>query len=182
MQAILRKATVADAEAIARVNLETWQSSYRDVFPKEFLAKLPFNKRLESTRSHLKDLPPQTAAFVVEVPLTGVVGFAIGGRGRERLQDFDGELHGLYVLKDYQRHGLGCQLLTVIVTFLEVNKFKKMFAWTLAASPYTAFYRKLGAVEFGKQMREFGQITRELVAFGWHSISDLLARLEILVK
>jgi GNAT superfamily N-acetyltransferase len=182
MQAMLRKATVADAEAIHRVNIETWQSSYRDVFPEEFLAKLPSVKKRESIRNFLKNLPPQTAAYVVEVPLVGIVGFTFGGQGREKFKDFDGELYGLYVLKEYQRHGLGGLLLRSIATFLEVNKFKKMFAWTLATSPYTAFYRKIGAVECGKEIREFGSITRELIVFGWLNISDLLARLEVLVK
>ncbi len=168
-----------DAEAITRVNVETWQSSYRGIFPEEFLAQRSFTKHLEGTRKYLKNLPPKTTAFVTEEPLAGVVGFSMGGAAREKLQDFDGELHGLYVLKEYQRHGLGRLLVKSIATYCEVSKIRKMFAWTLATSPYTAFYRKLGAVECSKKMREFGPFTRELVAFGWSSISDLLARLEM---
>ena len=168
-----------DAEAITRVNVETWQSSYQGIFPDEFLAKRSFAKHLESTRNLLQNLPPKTTACVAVVPLAGVVGFAFGGTAREQLQDFDGELHGLYVLKEYQRHGLGRLLLKATATYCEVSKFRKMFAWTLAVSPYTAFYRKLGAVECSKKMRDFGPFTRELVAFGWPSISDLLARLDL---
>ncbi len=179
MQVKVRTATVDDAEAINRVNIETWQSSYRGIFPEEFLAKLPLTKRLESTRNFFINLPPKTTAFVTEVPLVGVVGFSMGGATREKFQDFEGELYGLYVLKEYQRHGLGRLLLKATATYCEVSKFRKMFAWTLVASPYAAFYRKLGAVECGKQMRKFGPHSRELVAFGWSSISELLARLEI---
>ncbi len=168
-----------DAEAINRVNIETWQSSYRGIFPDEFLAKLPAVKRLATMRDYLENLPPKTTFFVVEAPLVGIVGFSSGGQAREQLQDFDGELHGLYVLKEYQRHGLGRLLLKAVATYCELCKIKKIHAWTLAASPYTAFYRGLGAVECGKKMREFGPVTRELVAFGWSSISNLLARLEM---
>ncbi len=178
-QAKIRTATVEDAEVINRVNIETWQSSYRGIFPDEFLANRSLAKRTEDMSNYLKKLPPQTTAFVIEAPLAGVVGFAFGGAAREKLQDFDGELHGLYVLRDYQRHGFGSLLLKSIATYCEVCKFQKMYAWTLAASPYTAFYRMLGAVEYEKKMRAFGPYSRELVAFGWSSISDLIARLEM---
>ncbi len=175
----MRTATVDDAEAIARVNVETWRSSYRGIFPDAFLAERSFTKQLEGTRNYLKNLSPKTTAFITEVSLVGVVGFCTGGAAREKIQDFDGELFSLYVLKEYQRHGLGRLLLKATATFCEICKFRKILAWTLAASPFTAFYRSIGAVECGKQMREFGPLTRELVAFGWPSISELLARLEM---
>jgi len=182
MQAKVRTATIEDAEAINRVNILTWQSSYRGIFPDKFLANLPIAKRLKNICQFFRAPPPQSAAFVVEVPIVGIAGFAFGGKAREVIQDYDGELYGLYILQEYQRHRLGRLLLKNIATHLEVRRFTKMFAWTLTVSPYTAFYRGLGAIECGKQIREFGPVSKELVAFGWPSISDLLARLEILVN
>ncbi len=42
---IVREAKIADAPAIARVNLDTWRTAYREIVPADYLAQLSYEKR-----------------------------------------------------------------------------------------------------------------------------------------
>ena len=41
---IVREAKIADAPAIARVNLDTWRTAYRKIIPAYYLAQLSYEK------------------------------------------------------------------------------------------------------------------------------------------
>lgn len=49
--------------------------------------------------------------FVAEDMAGNIVGFSNGGRRRNNEFEHDGELFAIYLLKDYQRIGLGKKLL-----------------------------------------------------------------------
>ncbi|MCZ0900074.1 GNAT family N-acetyltransferase, partial [Microcoleus sp. HI-ES] len=41
---IVREAKIADAPAIARVNLDTWRTAYRKIVPADYLAQMSYEK------------------------------------------------------------------------------------------------------------------------------------------
>lgn len=45
MKLSIREATAADAEAIAKIQIETWQNAYLGLIPNDYLAKLSIPKK-----------------------------------------------------------------------------------------------------------------------------------------
>ena len=46
-ESLIRMALAVDAPAIARVHVDSWRATYRDIVPEEHLAKLSYEKREE---------------------------------------------------------------------------------------------------------------------------------------
>jgi GNAT superfamily N-acetyltransferase len=97
---MIRPGTAADAEAVARVQVQTWQAAYADVLPHEPLMALSPEGRAEGWRNS----PP----LVAEVD-GQVVGFVSVGASRD--EGGDGELFAIYVLPDHWGTGIGRALI-----------------------------------------------------------------------
>ena len=86
--ASIRTATQDDAPSIARVQIETWKTTYRGIVPDAYLAGLDAEQRTMRWGEHLKS--PERI-FVAEQH-GEVVGFISGGPVRESLDAYDAEL------------------------------------------------------------------------------------------
>lgn len=73
--------------------------------------------------------------FVAEDMAGNIVGFSNGGRRRNNEFEHDGELFAIYLLKDYQRIGLGKKLFNSVVESLKDNGYIKMMLWVLKDNP-----------------------------------------------
>jgi hypothetical protein len=63
---LIRRATVDDAQAIATVHVQSWQTSYRDILPKPILDGLNVERRIERWRQTLADATRATFVAVDE--------------------------------------------------------------------------------------------------------------------
>lgn len=97
---MIRRATPADADGIAAVEVRTFRHAYADILDPEFLADLDPAVRAEEWREYVGK--PDRAVFVAEVE-GRVVGYA-------SVRD-DGHLRTLYVDPVAQGAGVGTQLL-----------------------------------------------------------------------
>ncbi|WP_062318042.1 GNAT family N-acetyltransferase [Demequina maris] len=99
---LVRRATVDDAPAIARVHLQSWRETYPPVLPAEVLGGLDLDARTARWQEILDE-----GRSTVHVAVAGgeVVGFASAGDGRHDDAPAPRELEGLYVLA--RRHGTG---------------------------------------------------------------------------
>ena len=116
-QITIRPAVVADADAIARVRVESWRASYRVIVPDAYLDGM---KTEDSSRLWARVLGAASDAactFVAEVD-GELVGFAAGITLAEPKLDFDAELTALYLLPSVQRAGIGRRLLAQVATTL----------------------------------------------------------------
>src|SRR5271157_180304 len=78
MTILYRHASPEDAWAITEVNVATWRSAYRDIFPADFLANRSIPERSAQLEEYLYHLGPDVAFFVaVQVP-DGIVGYVTG--------------------------------------------------------------------------------------------------------
>ncbi len=95
----IRRATLKDAEAIARVHILSWQESYRGIVADDVLDNLSVERRLGQWQRTLSDPQnPYHRAFVGENDRE-IVGFANYGRVLENDPDYAGELYAIYVLQ-----------------------------------------------------------------------------------
>ena len=109
-----------------------------------------------------------------------IVGLASGGPERDGLSGYDGELYGLYVLAEFQRHGVGRALLQVVAQRLTAGGFKAMVIWVLKDNVKArAFYEALGGVLVEEKAITIGGAELIDVAYGWSDIQVIAFHAEI---
>lgn len=116
----IRRATLADAEALSRIGAETFVETFGHMYPPEDLAA--FLKAAYAVEKSLCDFEdPAKAAWLVEAD-GEVVGHALAGPCDLPHADVTptcGELKRLYVLKAFQGGGTGSRLLAETLAWLE---------------------------------------------------------------
>ena len=134
----VRRATIDDAEAIARVQERGWQVAYRHVFPRAVLDRGGFIE-VERWRRRLSSPPPGWSTLVAGDP---VAGFASVGPGRN---DADvGELYALYVEPGRWSTGIGGALIRRAEEVL-ARDFDDAVLWVLEDNPRARrFYERAG--------------------------------------
>jgi GNAT superfamily N-acetyltransferase len=149
MDAVIRRAQVADAPGIARVHWESHQTTY--VLPgrvaRDRVEAWTMRIRISSWTANLaiaNDVYPVPEGFhrmeiwVAEVD-DEVVGWANTSRGRDDDHPRDLELEGLYVLERHHGTGVGQALLDAAIGE------RPAYLWVLADNPRAqAFYRRNG--------------------------------------
>ena len=156
---IVREAKIADAPAIARVNLDTWRTAYREIVPADYLAQLSYEKRETNWRELLvKAEKSEDFVCVAENDEGKIVGFAAGGCERTGKYVYQGELFAIYILEEYQRQGIGRQLVRTVAKKLAELTLNSMVVWVLADNSACRFYEFLG----GEKVEENKQAEQEL--------------------
>src|ERR1700680_2324328 len=103
---VIRPARGGDAEAIARVRVDSWRETYRGMIPQAYLDAM----KLEQSRALWeKVLTAGSTAVSVFVAERGaeIVGFGSGNMLAEPKHGFDAELSAVYVRREFQRAGIG---------------------------------------------------------------------------
>jgi L-amino acid N-acyltransferase YncA len=172
MKFTIRRATIGDAEAIARVHVESWKTTYAQIVRDAFLASLNVEVRSQSWREQIEG--GNSRIFVAESE-ANVIGFGSAGRLRETIGSYDAELYAIYLLREVQRCGAGRALVRTVVDSLRAEGFKGMAVWVLDRNPALSFYKKLGGIQIAAKSIEIGGESLEEVALGWPDL-DTLAR------
>jgi ribosomal protein S18 acetylase RimI-like enzyme len=171
---IIRHAQLSDTPAIAKVHVDSWRSTYYGIVSNEYLSSLSYEKREKIWMNTLVTLPTENSLLVAESPEGKVVGFSYSGPERESDKIYKGEIYGLYLLKPYQRQGIGSQLFRSSVKELLQKKFPSMLIWALVANPACKFYEAMGGKRLREKKVEIGQQKLMEVAFGWMDIRNMV--------
>lgn len=125
---MIRRATPADAEALADIGARTFTETFGHLYPPDDLARfLAQGHTPARARSDLAD--PRTAVWLVEAE-GEVAGYALAGPcglPHPEVAPQDGELKRIYLLKNAQNGGLGGRL------------FEATLAWLLKDGPRTVW-------------------------------------------
>ena len=168
---MIRPATLEDATAIARVHVASWQSTYREMLPDEFLASLSETGYAERWKRVIGDV--SSKVYVAEDG-GEVVGFASGGRERAGETGYTGELYAIYVIDAAKRRGFGRELVRATVAGLRELGLDDMIIWVLRDNqPARSFYERLGGVYVRGQPITIGSVTLEEVSYGWRRLDDV---------
>jgi ribosomal protein S18 acetylase RimI-like enzyme len=166
---MIRDAVVADAEAIARVHIDSWRAAYRGVVPQGYLDSMSYADRKLRWRRQLAD-DDEVATFVADEPHAGIVGFGICGPQRSDGLDSDGELYAIYLLAEYWRRGLGRQLMRAVVAALRARAYSTMGLWVLRDNAACRFYEALGGVKVGEGEHFVGGVCLPKLAYVWRTL------------
>jgi len=169
----IRSVKSTDIKDLAKVHVDTWKTTYKGIVSDEFLQKLSYDEREKLWSTFLKEENINRFIFVVENEFGIVIGFAIGGLERTNNPSYKGELWGIYILKEYQKKGIGKALVKKIIeTLLNLN-ITSMLVWVLKDNPYRSFYENLGGIIVDQKPTEIGQERLIEIAYGWNDIRTL---------
>ena len=141
---MIRPATAEDAEAVARVHLETWRVAYTGIFPREALEDSSAERVARRAEMHRR-APPIVGEVDGEI-----VGFVSVGAAVEA--DADGELYAIYVLPTHWGTGVGRALMQAGEEHLRELGHREAVLWVLEDNPRARrFYEVAGWTEDGKR-------------------------------
>jgi ribosomal protein S18 acetylase RimI-like enzyme len=169
----IRRATIDDAEAIARTRIDGWRASYRGLIPDAFLDAM----ELQASRAvweKILSVDARNAIVVVAARDVEVVGFAAANLLDAPKHGLDAELTGIYVRREFQRAGIGHQLLGAVVAALRLQHPNGLIVWVLAGNkPARAFYEQLGAERLVEQTFQWDGTDLVEAAYGWRNLDAL---------
>jgi ribosomal protein S18 acetylase RimI-like enzyme len=135
----IREATPADIPALARLHVKTWNATYAPL-----LMKGPgYGIRERQWREAFGRKDLHWFCLVVERLDGELVGFAQGNRSDH--PDFAGELNKIYLLREYQRVGLGARLLGHVARQFLSRGIDSMWLFGDARNPSSRAWSALGA-------------------------------------
>jgi ribosomal protein S18 acetylase RimI-like enzyme len=171
---LVRAASPIDAAALARVDRESWRTTYAGILPLDVIARHAGRKSEAAWRHRLFATRDIHATWLAERSGQGIVGFAACGPAREPIEGLEAEIHALYVLQSSQRSGVGRALVRAAARHFVRNGYFGFYVWVLKANRARLFYEALGGEEIAERTERLGRHPFAEVAYGWHDLSALV--------
>ncbi len=165
---LIRPSRKTDAQSMAQVYVQTWQDTYLGLVPFGYLYAMSAH---ELERGFLNETQNKRAFSYVAEDTGEVIGFISGGYARQADDIYTGEIYALYVLKNFQRQGIGTQLVLALATAFNRCDINSMLVWVLEQNPYRRFYESLNGMVLRKNRLPFAGEMLDTVAYGWIDIS-----------
>jgi ribosomal protein S18 acetylase RimI-like enzyme len=149
---------------MSRIYVKTWRDTYLSVIPFGYLFGMSEYRQEQAFLNELSSR--QTVSFVAE-DAGRVVGFITGGDERNKDDIYRGEIYTLYVLKHFQRRGIGGKLVSALATRLNRNGIYSMLVRVLKLNPYRRFYQKINGTYLKTERLPFAGEVMDVEAYGW---------------
>jgi ribosomal protein S18 acetylase RimI-like enzyme len=164
---VLREATIEDLRPLAELHVKTFNETH--VGP--FGSGPTVETRTWQWRGNLLDIDATRFVYVLETPAKQLVGF-IWCHPTDDNPEWAARLNKIYLLRAYQRRGLGQRLVKVAVERLVANGLTSMVLFTEADNePACSFYDSLGGERMVGEKGEFEGM------YGWRDLRALQTRL-----
>jgi GNAT superfamily N-acetyltransferase len=166
---IVRPAALGDVEGIARVHVQAWRESYRELIPQAKLDALSVEKRAAQWRHTLGN--PDRTTFVAEDD-GGVCGFASGGGILWSGLSTGSEVSALYLLDANKRRGVGRLLFRTELSMLAGRGFASAGLWVLTRNvPARHFYQAMGGEAGETRVDHWDGLALEETAYVWNDLT-----------
>ncbi|HLX30045.1 MAG TPA: GNAT family N-acetyltransferase [Casimicrobiaceae bacterium] len=159
---------------IAQVRIDSWRTTYRGLVPDAYLASMDVEPSARMWERVLSAGPNTASVFVAE--RNGeVVGFAAGNMLKEPRYDLNAELTAVYLLREYQRAGIGTRLVDTVAKAQRAHGAHGLIAWVIAGNkPARGFYEGLGATLLVEQPFEWDGLPLIEAGYGFSDIDALI--------
>lgn len=173
---IIRPMRIEDVAGIARVHARTWQTTYRDIIPDDYLDSIQEEEWQERWLPTFNQPQPDRFGYVAENEENGeIAGFVRGGPTRSPDLPYSGELYAIYILKEYQQRGLGRRLVRVLAEDLQRAGMAEMLLWVFEMNTASRrFYEALGGQFVKINTFEVGGTLLNECAYAWTDLYLLL--------
>ena len=151
---IIRKANINDAEAIVDVSTKTWITTYKGLLSDKIL-----EDRIKTTKDrkiNLEKTIQENNNYYVAIVENKIIGFVSYGKSRNKKYENYGEINAIYVLKEYQKLGIGKALFLKGIESLVNLGFEKMILNILDGNKTINFYKHFGGEVIDERCDYFG--------------------------
>ena len=166
---VFREALETDVVPLSRLHAECWYETYGG-------AKDPGACKLRESqwRETFLNINESWFCFVVENKNGELIGFAKGQKYRhEDLPQFDGELNKIYLLRNYQRLGIGRKLFLHVVKRFLTQGINTMVLFGVPQNPSCKFHEAMK----GKRLMDKSGIFQG--GYGWTDLQQFVLSGEI---
>jgi len=166
---LVRPATPADVEGIARVHVQAWQESYARLVPPEAFEQHAIGLRLKQWGATLSD--PDRSTLVHESE-GAIAGFISGGPVQWTGLSTSSEVASLYLLDAIKRRGVGRALFAQFMAELVGRGFTSCGLWTLKNNVAARrFYEAMGGRTGETRIDRRNNLDYEDIAYLWDDVS-----------
>ncbi|ATP42408.1 GNAT family N-acetyltransferase [Solibacillus sp. R5-41] len=171
----IRKATLQDAQGIAKVHVDSWRTTYKGILPQFFLDNLSYDNREVLWKKNIA--VEKNVVLVAENVQGEIIGFADGSTRETNLVANASDLTTIYLLEQYQGQGIGKKLLKEMMESFKERQFQTIYVDVLADNKTRYFYENYGA-EYVKsvQLTIGGKVVEEAV-YVWKDIDAAIEKL-----
>ncbi len=169
---LIRAASIADVQAIARVDIETWRTTYAGILPDSVLVEMSTRQR-SAFWSRFVAKHPGDLIVAVDVR-NQVLGFGSCGIQRGSCLPNAGEIFSIYVAPDQQGQGIGRQLLLSLFFRLVQSGHTACVLWVLERNPSRFFYQRLGGRVVARQTLTYAGRDVGASAYAWADLPETL--------
>lgn len=166
----IRPGRPADAEAIARVYVESWRSAYAGIIPNGVLVRMSTSAQAREWTQQLSRHSHADSVLVADVPGAGIVGFGSCGVARRSQLPHAGEIFTLYVAAEHQERGIGRALLYRLFDRLTDRGLDSAVVWVLAQNPARFFYEAMGGRRVAAKQERLWNTSLPQAAYGWDDL------------
>jgi ribosomal protein S18 acetylase RimI-like enzyme len=165
---IIRKAKLSDAQGIAKVHVDCWRTTYKNIITSDFLDKLSYDQRTELWVKNISN--EKNYVFVAENNEGHIVGFADGGKRETNLVEHSGDLTSIYVLLEYQGMGIGKKLVQQLFSKFDELGYTTIFVEVLEDNQSRFFYESLRAEWLRTEKIKIAGAELNLLVYEWEDI------------
>lgn len=177
---LYREANLSDVNEIARVTVDTWNTTYKGLISIRVLQKRSYEVLIQRWNDRLTNLTDKEVIYVAENDHGTIIAFVWAAIEKINpigdlleLNNFEGELMAIYVVKEYQNKKIGFNLVSQVVSYLLIHNVDSMIVWVLKENPSKGFYIRLGAKYIGdKYLNLDGELYLES-AYGWNNLKEI---------
>jgi L-amino acid N-acyltransferase YncA len=160
---VIREARPDDIPALAHLHVKTWSDTYWPV-----VNPPTYQLRERQWREQFNKSDGSWFCFVAENSRRELIGFAKGqAYASNDLPDYSGELNKIYLLREYQRLGLGRRLVGHVARRFLSQGVTTMVLFGTPQNPSCAFHEALGGERLFAKNGEFHG------AYGWRDLQRL---------
>ena len=168
---ILRDATPEDAEAIARLHVEVWRETYRDMAPPAVFQALDVGARLPRWQMLLTAADGRHGTILAEEDGT-LAGFGHYGAPSHPAFGALGEVKNLYVARRFARRGIGRKLLRAMAGRLRQQGYPGVGIGVVVDNhPARSFYEAEGGEHIASFIDPGPNWRSSNVIYAWHGFA-----------
>ena len=161
---VIRPSQKQDAHEMSCIYVQTWQDTYLSIVPYRYLHSMSVPQHSQGFWDELNS--NKIVGFVAE-DAGSILGFITGGYERNGDNIYRGEIYTLYVLKHYQRRGIGAKLVSALAKRFNRQGIYSMLVQVLKQNPYRHFYKKINGIYLKTQTISFAGETLDVEYYGW---------------
>ncbi|CAB5108009.1 hypothetical protein D3OALGA1CA_1850 [Olavius algarvensis associated proteobacterium Delta 3] len=161
---VIRPSQKADLHTMSRIYVQTWRDTYLSVLPYDYLFEMSAPTH---EQAFVNQLDSNQFTSLVAEDAGRVIGFTTGGLERNGNNIYGGEIYTLYVLKNFQRQGIGGKLVSALAEQLNRIGIYSMLVRVLKRNPYRRFYIKMNGTYLKTEYQHLSGENLEVDVYGW---------------